>query len=86
MPTRQYKGDPFQIRWERRVRVEFEELVKAYDPLLSLNNAILKLIFFAIMNNWLPGYERVERVIPKHMGEGRGLDIVKKLIDKSKPT
>jgi hypothetical protein len=61
-PSR-YKGIPYQLRWEEEIKEGFNKLVKSYDPLLSINKAIVKLIMFAIKENWLPGYERHSRTI-----------------------
>lgn len=54
-------SEPFQIRWEREQKIEFEKLVKEYDSYLPLSTAILKLIHHAITEHWLPGYERKHR-------------------------
>lgn len=38
-------------------------LIEDYDVLLSTNNAILKLMDWAIKEHWIPGYERKEKVL-----------------------
>ena len=50
--------EPYQIRWEEATKVEFVQLIQAYDRLLSINGAINKLVDWAIKEHWLPGYER----------------------------
>ncbi len=64
------KKRPFQIFWEPEMQAKFTELVKTYDPDLSVASAIVKLVRNALTENWLPGYIRKERVISNSLAKG----------------
>jgi hypothetical protein len=49
---------PIQIYWDLRTRQDFERLLNEYDPVISINQGVLKLILWAINEHYLPGYER----------------------------
>lgn len=49
-------GQPKQFYWDARLKEQFEGLTHLYDPTLSTTKAILKLVMWAVQENWLPGY------------------------------
>ena len=71
-PTR--STEPFQIRWPKDVKDSFERLVEDYDSHLSVNNAIQKLVEYALHSHWLPGYEKKDKPLD---------DSIKVMIDSS---
>lgn len=85
---RGYKGQPKQFYWEESLKLPFEKLIQNYDPDLSTNNAIKKLIRWAISEAWLPGYERKGKPVTKEIISGIAKDLSnlsKKLVAKEKP-
>lgn len=58
-----YKGGTFQFRFEQALKDEFIQLVRMYDHDLSTAKAILKLIRYAVAEQWLPGYEKKPKTV-----------------------
>lgn len=56
-----YRGVPYQLHWAPELKQQFIELIGRYDTFLTMNNAILKLVKYAVDENWLPGYIRREK-------------------------
>lgn len=54
--TQRSKTRSKQFFWDEELKQRFERLIGLYDPTLTANKAIKKLVIFAVETNWLPGY------------------------------
>lgn len=75
------KKIPYQIKWDTLLRDQFDALMHLYDPDLSMNQAILKLIRWAIEEEWIPGYIRKNQGKVISNQNAKDLDSLNKAID-----
>lgn len=70
---------PFSLNLKVKHMVALRQLIEAYDPLMSTNIAILKMIDWAIKEHWIPGYERKPLDKDQKKGYKEGSEIIKEV-------